>query len=106
MNNLMNFEGQNAEVFEWKGQVLFNPRHVAECLGLGESAARMAISKMNEKQVIKLTNLDVKEIDIRKLNNAGENFLTESGVYKLIFKSHMDEILNSALYNIERMTED
>lgn len=24
---------------------------------------------------------------IRKLNNAGENFLTESGVYKLVFKS-------------------
>ena len=91
MNNLMNFEGQNVEVFEWKGQVLFNPRHVAECLGLGESAVRMATSKMNEKQVIKLTNLDVKEIDIRKLNNAGENFLTESGVYKLIFKSHKEE---------------
>lgn len=26
-------------------------------------------------------------MNIRKLNNAGENFLTESGVYKLIFKS-------------------
>ena len=25
--------------------------------------------------------------NIRKLNNAGENFLTESGVYKLVFKS-------------------
>ncbi len=27
----------------------------------------------------------------RKLNNAGENFLTESGVYKLIFKSRKPE---------------
>ena len=27
-------------------------------------------------------------LHIRKLNNAGENFLTESGVYKLVFKSH------------------
>lgn len=27
----------------------------------------------------------------RKLNNAGENFLTESGVYKLIFRSHKPE---------------
>ncbi len=43
---------------------------------------------MSEKQVIKLKNSDVKNIDIRKLNNAGENFLTESGVYKLVFKSH------------------
>ena len=90
-NNVMKFEGKEVEVFEWNGKVLFNPRHVGECLGLGESAVRMATSKMNEKQVIKLTNLDVKEIDIRKLNNAGENFLTESGVYKLIFKSHKEE---------------
>ena len=90
-NNVMKFEGKEVEVFEWNGKVLFNPRHVGECLGLGESAVRMATSKMNEKQVIKLTNLDVKEIDIRKLNNAGENFLTESGIYKLIFKSHKEE---------------
>ena len=27
-------------------------------------------------------------LHIRKLNNAGENFLTENGVYKLVFKSH------------------
>ena len=91
MNNLMIFENKPVEVFELNGQVLFNPYHVGECLELKESAVRMAISKMNERQVIKLTNLDVKEIDIRKLNNAGENFLTESGVYKLIFKSKKKE---------------
>ena len=43
---------------------------------------------MNGKQVIKVKNSDVSKVDIRKLNNAGENFLTESGVYKLVFKSH------------------
>jgi len=31
------------------------------------------------------------EMHFRKLNNAGENFLTESGVYKLIFKSNKEE---------------
>lgn len=41
-----------------------------------------------KKQVVKLTNSDIGKTDIRKLNNAGENFLTESGVYKLVFKSH------------------
>ena len=46
---------------------------------------------MNNKQVVKLKNLDVKDVPIRKLNNAGENFLTESGVYKLIFKSNKKE---------------
>ncbi len=87
-NELMIFEGHEVEVFEFEGQVLFNPYNVGECLELGESAVRMAIAKMNKKQVIKVKNSDVKDIDFRKLNNAGENFLTESGVYKLVFKSH------------------
>jgi len=91
MNNLMIFENNQVEVFEWNGQVLFNPYHVGECLELGDSSVRMAISKMNEKQVIKLTNSNVKDIDFRKLHNTGENFLTESGMYKLIFKSKKEE---------------
>ena len=98
MQEIKIFEGHEVEVLEVNGQVLFNPYHVGECLEIGESAVRMAVSKMNEKQVIKLKNSDVNKTDsgnsdvtnsnIRKLNNAGENFLTESGVYKLVFKSH------------------
>lgn len=99
MNDLMIFEGHEVEVLEVEGRVLFNPYHVGECLGLSDSAVRMAISKMTEAQVIKLKNSDVNKTDsrensklqnmhFRKLNNAGENFLTESGVYKLVFKSH------------------
>lgn len=72
---------------EVNGQILFNPYHVGECLELGESSVRMAISKMNRKQAVKVKNPDVKDIDFRKLHNTGENFLTESGVYKLVFKS-------------------
>lgn len=87
MNDLMIFEGHEVEVFELNGTVLFNPYHVGECLELSNSAVRMAMGNMNEKQVVKVKNSDVKNIDIRKLNNAGENFLTESGVYKLVFKS-------------------
>ncbi|WP_321835434.1 ORF6C domain-containing protein [Clostridium butyricum] len=89
--NLMIFENKQVEVFEWNGQVLFNPYHCGNCLDLGESAVRMAIGKMNSKQVVKLTNSKVKDIDFRKLHNTGENFLTESGVYKLIFKSKKAE---------------
>ena len=91
MNNLMIFENKEVEVFEFEGKVLFNPRHVGECLELTDSAVRMAMSKMNEKQVINLNNSNVKDIDVRKLANRGENFLTESGVYKLIFKSRKQE---------------
>lgn len=88
MQELMIFEGHEVEVFELNGQALFNPYHVGECLELGDSAVRMAVAKMNKKQAMKMKNSDVKDIDFRKLNNAGENFLTESGVYKLVFKSH------------------
>ena len=79
------------EVFEWEGKVLFNPRNVGECLELTDSAVRKAITRMSEKQVIKLTNSKMHDMHFRKLHNTGENFLTESGVYKLIFKSHKEE---------------
>ncbi len=88
MDNLQIFEGHEVEVFELDGQVLFNPYHVGECLELRKSAVKMAVSKMNKKQVVKVTNSRVKDIDFRKLHNTGENFLTESGVYKFVFKSH------------------
>lgn len=91
MNDLMIFEGHNVEVFELNGQVLFNPYHVGACLELGSSSVKMAIAKMNEKQVVKLKNSKVNKVDFRKLHNTGENFLTESGVYKLVFKSRKPE---------------
>lgn len=90
-NNLKVFEGHNVEIFKWEGKVLFNPRNVGECLGINDVTVRRHLQNFNEKQVIKLTNSDVHDMNIRKLNNAGENFLTESGVYKLIFKSHKEE---------------
>lgn len=88
MQNLMVFEGHDVEVFELNGQVLFNPYHVGACLENGENGVKTAVSKMNAKQVVKLTNSKVAKYNFRKLHNTGENFLTESGVYKLVFKSH------------------
>lgn len=87
MNELMIFEGHEVEIFEIEGQVLFNPYHVGECLELSESAVRNYLARMNDKQALIVKNSDVRNKDIRKLNNAGEKFLTESGVYKLVFKS-------------------
>ncbi len=91
MNNLMIFQNKPVEVFKWNGKILFNPYHCGECLELSPEGVRTAITKMNEKQAVKLKNSDVANYNIRKLNNAGENFLTESGVYKLIFKSQKKE---------------
>ena len=78
MQNLMVFEGHDVEVFELNGQVLFNPKHVAEILGIKN--VNDNISRMNAKQVVKLTNSKVGKTDFRKLHN--------TGVYKLVFKSH------------------
>ncbi|EQJ69712.1 phage antirepressor KilAC domain protein, partial [Clostridioides difficile P42] len=88
-NNLMVFEGKEVEVFEFEGQILFNPKHVAECLDIKN--VNENLRNMNNKQVIKLINSKISSTDFRKLHNTGENFLTESGVYKLIFKSRKEE---------------
>lgn len=58
-NNLMIFEGHDVEVFELNGQVLFNPKHVAEILEIKN--VNDNLRKMNDKQVIKLKNSDVKD---------------------------------------------
>lgn len=84
----MIFEGNKVEVFEFKGEVLFNPKDVCKCLDIKDS--NDAIKGFNANQKIKLKNSDTVNTLIRKLNNAGENFLTESGVYKLIFKSRKE----------------
>lgn len=85
-NEIKIFEGHEVEVLEFDGQALFNAKHVAEILEIKN--VNDNISRMNENQVVKLTNSAIGKTDIRKMNNAGENFLTESGVYKLVFKSH------------------
>lgn len=87
MHKLMIFEGHEVEVFELNGTALFNPYHVGECLEMAPGTVKDHMSKMNKKQVVKVKNSDVGLTNFRKLNNAGENFLTESGVYKLVFKS-------------------
>lgn len=86
MNNLMIFGEHEVEIFELDGQVLFNPYHVGECLGIAD--VKSSIRNFNEKQIVKVTNSKVHNLHFRKLHNTGENFLTESGVYKLVFKSH------------------
>lgn len=86
MNNILfNFDGQEVEVIRLNGVVLFNAKNIAKILEIKN--VNDNLRKMNKNQVIKIKNSDIGNTDFRKLNNAGENFLTESGVYKLVFKS-------------------
>lgn len=84
-NTIQIFQGHEVEVFELNGVVLFNPYHVGKCLDITD--VKSSIRNFNDRQVVKVKNSDVRSMHFRKLNNTGENFLTESGVYKLIFKS-------------------
>ncbi len=89
MNNLMVFEGRKVEVIELQGRILFNPYHVAAILGIKN--VRENLRNFNENQVIKLTKSIVSSTDNLVIPTAGKLFLTESGVYKLIFKSRKPE---------------
>ena len=63
MNDLMIFEGHEVEVFEFEGQVLFNANHVAEILEIKN--VRDNLRKMNDRQVVHLTNSAVGKADSR-----------------------------------------
>ena len=89
MKNLV-FENQNVEVIVLNEEALFNAKDVAKVLEMSDVTVRRHIQKMSSKQVVKLKNSDVQNMNIRKLNNAGESFLTEAGVYKLAFRSNKE----------------
>ena len=64
------FENKEVEVFEFERKVLFNPKHVDECLDIKN--INDDLRTMNDKQVIKLTNSKIGITDFRKLNNRDE----------------------------------
>ncbi len=89
MTNSMLFEGKDVEILVLNGNVLFNANHVGQVMGIKD--IKSSIRNFNKNQRILVTNSDVHEMHFRKLNNAGELFLTESGVYKISFRSHKPE---------------
>lgn len=112
-----NFDGNKVEIFEYNGEILFNPKDVGKCLGIAD--VKSSIRNFNSNQKIKLNNNDLKvhNMHFRKLHNTGEQFLKEAGVYKLIFKSHKesaerfqdwvtDEVLPSIRKHGAYMTDD
>ena len=90
-NNLMIFENNAVEVFEFEGKILFNPRHVGEILGMSEKTVMNSVSVMNDNKKVKMSNS--LSTGVRKFANRGETFITESGVYDLIFKSRKPEAI-------------
>ena len=95
------FNEKEIEIFITKeGELLFNANSVGKALELAN--IRKTIADYDKNQVVSLKNLDVTNSYIRKftmsglgvpraLNNRGEKFLTEAGLYKVIFTSRKKE---------------
>ena len=95
-NSLFDFNGNNVEVFVVDGKEYFNMAHVGNVLGIQN--IRDTTKDYNEFYKVKLTNeiLENSGVDFtytRKLNNFGESFLTESGLYRVIFRSNKPQAL-------------
>ena len=92
-NELTIFEGIELEVLtkediniDFNGEVLFNGKQVAEILK-HSNLSQMIKDNIRDNQKVKIKNSDVMSHDFRKLNNAGETFLTEEGILDLICNS-------------------
>ena len=79
----------NLNVLILENEFYFNLNEVGEILGL--SNPRMSVDVTDSDYVRKFENSDVSETYNRKLNNAGELFLTEAGLYRMLNRSNKPE---------------
>ena len=91
MLNLMKYNSNDVEIIKYNDKVLFNPYDVGNCLDMKEETVRYHIRNFNENQVIKIKKSDVGSTNNLNIPPSGRSFLTESGVYKLSFKSRKPE---------------
>ena len=59
------FEGHELEIVELDGEILFNAKDVAELLEMSDVTVRRHIQGMSEKQVVKLRNSNVQNLNFR-----------------------------------------
>lgn len=71
------------------GDFLVSGKQVAEILGYSNTAKAVR-THAHEEDVYLLKNSDIPVRDFRKLNNRGEVFINESGLYALIFGSELE----------------
>ncbi|EQB3099688.1 phage antirepressor KilAC domain-containing protein [Clostridium botulinum] len=73
--------------FEFDGDFLIHGKQTVQNLGYSENSKPLRELEEDEKYLVK--NSDVLKQHYRKLNNAGEIFITESGLYSLAFNSKL-----------------
>ena len=94
-NELMIFEGQELEIltkedinFKFEGTVLFGGKQSALILNYSNTAKAIS-DHVDDDCKLLLKSSDITKRDFRKLNNAGEIFITEDGVFDLIYNSKL-----------------
>lgn len=90
-NELMFFEGVEIEILtkediDFDGEVLFNGKQVCNILEYTNSSKAIS-DHIRDNQKVKVKNSDIKNTNFRKLNNAGEIFITNVGIIALIQKA-------------------
>ncbi len=83
---VFNFNNTRLDYGIYNGEPVFNLNSIAEYLEIKN--LRQCIDTNDKDYVIKLTNSEVYFTYNRNLNNRGELFLTEAGLYKLIMRSN------------------
>ncbi|WP_160645385.1 BRO family protein [Chengkuizengella marina] len=79
--------------FEFDGEALLNGKQTAELLGYLNT--RDALSKhVDDDLKYKVKNSDVVNRDFRKLNNAGETFISVDAVIDLTYKSQLPQAVD------------
>jgi len=95
VSEIMKFEfknNENLECVELNGEPLFDPLSVGTCLNIGENTVRGYVSEMNDKQRINVRELSRNKKFSLKLKKGDMGiWITESGLYQLIFKSRKPE---------------
>lgn len=95
MKELMIFKGVELEILtkddislDFHGDVLFNGKQIAGILEYADASSTIS-KNVRDIHKYKVKNSDLLNWQFRKLNNAGETFITEKGVMKLIISSNM-----------------
>ena len=85
LQNSLKYEGKRFEYLVYEDTLLFNLNCVGNILGIANP--RTSIDTADDRYVRLITNSDVSKTYYRKLNNKGELFLTEDGLFRIIITS-------------------
>jgi len=91
---IFEFEKHDVGIIFLEGKPFFDSYHVEECLDLSKAAIRKAVQRMKPKQKVLIRDVGVGQIvPPENGSSSGKYFITESGVYKLIFKSRSESLI-------------